>query len=79
MSLLSIQLSGTGTIVIRINNVDNGFDFTCEILADGTIIHDRELDKVVKGLDEFTAISQVTKVVIGELRDYMENSSNNSL
>lgn len=76
-TLLSTQLSVTGTIIIRVNNEDKGFDFTKSILPDGMIVRNMSYKTLLERLPILETTNILIKDVIGELRDYMENSVNN--
>jgi hypothetical protein len=76
-TLLSTQLSATGTIVIRVSNIDKGFDFTKSMLADGTMLTDFNYEKLLNKIPALFTTNLLIKEVISNLRGYMENSINN--
>jgi len=76
--LLSTQLSVTGTIVIRVNNMDKGFDFTKSVLPDGMIVKNMSYESLLARLPILETTNILIKDVIKELRGYMENSVNDS-
>jgi hypothetical protein len=76
-TLLSTQLSGTGTIVIRVTNIDKGFDFTKSMLADGSMVTDFKFEKILNKIPALYTTNALIKEVIASLREYMENSINN--
>jgi len=77
VSLLSTQLSFTGTLLIRVNNIDKGFDFNKLLLSDGTTVKDTSYDKLLLKVPPLLTVSLMIQSVIKELRDYMEDSINN--
>jgi len=76
-TLLSTQLSVTGTIIIRVNNEDKGFDFTKSVLPDGMIVKNMSYESLLARLPILETTNLLIKDVIKELRYYMENSVNN--
>ena len=73
--LLSTQITCTGTIIIRVNNYKEEFDFNKILLADGSKIKDVSSSKI-SNIIPLNNVTNLIKDCLYDLRTFLENSNN---